>query len=373
MNKNKLISYLAVIVILSGTYFAYQALSGQKKDPPQRPKPEVKNYVKVQVYQPSQIETSVEAFGRVATAKQLNVIAEVGGKLFEGNVRLKKGQAFRKGQLLCKIDDVEENLNLQARKSSFMNILANVLPDLRVDFSNNYQTWQSYFDNIQLDKPIPALPEPKSSKEKTFLATQNILSEYYAIKSEEAHLRKFAIYAPFNGSIVSVNFQTGSVVNAGTNIATIIQTDQLELEVPVELRDIQYVQKGKKVTIVNEKEEWQGTISRIADFVDQNTQSISVFIRINTRTAQGALDGLFLMAKIPGKTIDNAVRVPRSILKNKNEVFVVENGMLKTKAINVHKLGDDTAVISGLTEGDQYVTDRPSNASENMKVEIIKG
>jgi len=372
MNKRKAISYLAVILILVGTYFSFQALSDQKKAPRQRAKPEVKNYVRVVSYEPLTIATTIEAYGRLATSKQLNVIAEVGGKLFGGNVVLKRGQRFKKGQLMCRIDNVEEKLNLQAQKSNFLNTLASVLPDIKVDFPENFSIWQQYFDRIELTKLIPSLPEARTSKEKTFMASQNILSEYYAIKSEEAHLKKFTIYAPFNGSIINVNFETGSVVNAGTNIATIIRTDKLELEIPIEIRDIQYIELGTKVKVISDTQEameWDGAITRIADFVDPNTQSISVFIAIKKHSKYEALDGLFLKAVITGKTIEQAVRIPRNILKNKDEVFVVENGLLKTKKLNIHKLGERTAISgSGRSVCGGYAIDRfRKHESRNSK------
>ena len=363
------------MLILIATYFAFQALSGQKEEPPQRQKPVAKNYVSAVAFEPKVVETVIEAFGRVGSSEQINVIAEVGGKLLSGSAALKKGGRFKKGQLLCRIDNVEEKLNLQARKSSFLNTLASILPDIRIDFPNSFNDWQAYFDGIQLDEKIPALPEPKSSKEKTFLATKNILSEYYAIKSEEENLKKFHIYAPFNGSIVVINYQIGSVVNPGANIGTIISTDELELEVPVEQRDIEFVQKGKKVTIVDEsdfEQNWIGTITRIADFIDPNSQSVSVFINIKKRSKYEALDGLFLKARIPGKSVKNAAKVPRRILKNKNEIFVVQDSVLATRKVRVHKVSENDAIISGLQPGEMMVTDRPSNASENMKVEIIK-
>lgn len=373
--RRKLVSYAIVLLILVATYFAYQALSGQKEEPPQRPKPVAKNYVAAEPFQPQTIETVIEAFGRVGSAKQLNVIAEVGGKLLRGSSVLKKGSRFKKGQLLCRIDNVEENLTLQARKSSFLHTLASILPDIRIDFPNSFNEWQSYFDGIKLDEKLPALPEPKSSKEKTFLAAKNILSEYYAIKSEEENLKKFYIYAPFNGSIVSINYQIGSVVNPGANIGTIISTDDLELEIPVEQRDIEFVQLGKTVTIVDEsdfEQNWIGKITRVADFIDPNSQSVSVFIKIQKRSKYEALDGLFLKARIPGKSVNDAAEVPRRILKNKNEVFVVQDSVLATRQVRVHKISENNAIISGLKPGEMMVTDRPSNASENMKVEIIK-
>ncbi|MEP2026109.1 MAG: efflux RND transporter periplasmic adaptor subunit [Reichenbachiella sp.] len=373
--RRKLVSFAVVVLTVVAVYFGYQRLSGQKVEPPQRPKPIAKNYVSAKPFQPQTVETVIEAFGRVGSAKQLSVIAEVGGKLLQGSSVLKKGSRFKKGQLLCRIDNVEENLTLQARKSSFLHTLASILPDIRIDFPNSFSVWQSYFDGIKLDEKLPALPEPKSSKEKTFLAAKNILSEYYAIKSEEENLKKFHIYAPFNGSIVSINYQVGSVVNPGANIGTIISTDELELEVPVEQRDIEFVQMGKTVTIVDEsdfEQNWIGKIIRVADFIDPNSQSVSVFINIQKRSKYEALDGLFLKARIPGKSVKNAAEVPRRILKNKNEIFIVQDSVLVTKKVRVHKISENNAIISGLQSGEMMVTDRPSNASENMKVEIIK-
>ena len=373
--RRKLVSYAIVIFILIATYFAYKGLSSQKEEPPQRPKPVAKNYVSAEPFEPQVVETVIEAFGRVESAQQLNVIAEVGGKLLKGTTVLKKGERFKKGQLLCRIDDIEENLSLQARKSSFLHTLASILPDIKIDFPNSFNTWQSYFNDIKLNESLPSLPETKSAKEKTFLAAKNILSEYYAIKSEEENLKKFYIYAPFNGSIVTINYQLGSVVNPGANIGTIISTDELELEVPVEQRDIEFVQKGKTVTIVDEsdfEQNWIGKITRIADFIDPNSQSVSVFINIQKRSKYEALDGLFLKARIPGKSVKDATEVPRRILKNKNEIFIVQDSVLVTRKVRVHKVSENNAIISGLEPGDMMVTDRPSNASENMKVEIIK-
>ncbi len=375
MNR-KLISFLLVAVILGGAIFMFVALAAQKTDPPQRPKPENKNYVKAEKFVPQTVETTIEAFGRVNSSQQINLTAEVGGKLIGSEVPLKQGQSFKKGQLLCKIYNEEQKLNLKAQKSRFLNTLASVLPDIKIDFTDNFKTWERYFDSIELDEDMPALPQPKSSKEKTFLATKNILSDYYAIKSAEVNLKKYTIYAPFNGSIRQANQQIGSVVNPGTVIASLIRTDELELEIACDVRDIDFVQIGQEVEVIADTPgapRWNGKVTRIADFVDANTQSIGVFIKVKNTGLSEVREGAFLMASIPGKKVEGAIRVPRSILKNKDEVFVVKDSVLKTRQVKVHKINENTAVISGLSEGDIYVTDMPSNASENMKVEIIKG
>jgi multidrug efflux pump subunit AcrA (membrane-fusion protein) len=373
MNK-KITAFIVVPLILGGAFYFNSVLSSQKKAPRKLQTPETINYVKIENYLPKTIETNIEAYGRVGSSQQINLVAEVGGKLLQGSVPLKRGQAFRKGQLLCKIYSTEQKLNLQAQKSRFLNTLASILPDIKIDFTSSYDIWQKYFDSIELTENIPTMPKSKSSKEKIFLATKNILSDYYAIKSAEENLKKYTVYAPYDGSIQTLNFEVGSVVNPGTNVASIIRTDKLELEIPCEVRDIKYIEIGKSVSVFGDSPnniEWKGKVSRIARFVDANTQSISVFIDITNQENYTVLDGSFLKASIPGKKIENAVSVPRSIIKNKNEVFVVADSVLQTRKIVVHKLNKSTAVISGLKNGDNYVVDMPSNASENMKVQIV--
>ncbi len=372
----KLISLALVIIILGGAFYFFTVLASQKKEPPQRKMPEVKNYVKAQKFQPEIVETTIEAYGRVVSSQSINLIAEVGGRLIEGSVPLKQGQSFKKGQLLYRIYSEEQQLNLKAQKSRFLNALASILPDLKIDFTGSYGKWQKYFDQIELDENIPQIPDASSSKEKTFLATKNILSDYYAIKSAEENLKKYTIYAPFDGSIKSVSLQIGTVVNAGTNVASLIRTDELELEIACEVRDINFIEIGKKVDVIAETptyQKWEGRVSRIADFVDANTQSIGVFISVKNKKSSDVREGSFLMASIPGKKVEGAIRVARSIIKNKDEVFIVQDGVLKTRQIKIHKLNENSAVISGLETGTVLVMDMPSNASENMKVEIIKG
>jgi len=372
--RKGLISAGALVIIIGSAWLFKEILASQKMDPPERPKVKLITYVRVIETTHNSINTKVEAYGRVSSSQLLNITAEVGGKLLAGDIPLKEGQNFKKGELLCRIHNVEHSFSLQARKSTFLNLLASILPDLKIDFRESYPTWQAYFDAIDLKKGLPDLPQAQSSQEKTFLATKNILGEFYIIKSMEENMKKYALYAPYNGSIAKANLEVGSVVNSGTTIGTIIRTDLLELIIPCELKDIPYVEPGKKVEIVQEglnEIRWSGRIVRIADMVDPNTQSVNVFIAIQNFKLGELYDGLYLKAEIPGKVIEKAMIVSRNILRNKNEVFVVEDGTLKTKKVNVLKINGEDAIITGLGIGEALVVDVPTNASNNLEVEMI--
>ncbi len=373
MNR-KIVLGIVFIVILGGTLSFSRFLISQKELPAQRPKPEVKNYVKAIPVRYESVPVAIEVFGRVGSSQQLNLVAEVGGKLLPGNVALKEGTNFRQGSVLAKINNSEQLLSLQSRKSNFLNLVATAIPDIKIDFAESYTQWESYYNRIDLDKDLPIIPSNLSPKAKAFLATKGILSEYYSIKSLEDNLKKYTLIAPYNGSIQTVSIEVGSVVNPGSTIASIIRTDKLELKVPIELKDIDNISMGTKVIMYqegNERKKWNGVVVRKADFVDANTQSVNVYVSIDSPNGD-VYDGMYLRAVIPGKTVKEGMRIQRSIVQNKTEVFVVEDDRLQTRQINIAQITQDEVVFNGLEPGAMLVVDAPSNASNNMKVEIIK-
>jgi len=371
-NKKKITLAITIPGVLIGAFFLSNLLAAQKTLPPERPKKEKQNYVRVTKTQYTRVPTEIEALGRVISAQQINLISEVSGKLERGQVPLKEGTQFVKGQLLAKVNDNERLFNLKSRRSNFVNLMAGALPSIRFDYVKDTARWQSFFRSIDINKDLPELPVSEDPRLDIFLSTQNILTEYYAVKAEEANLKKFKLLAPYDGSVVTVNTEIGSVVNNGTNIATLIRTDQLELKVPILKDDIDFVKVGTKVTVEDEERglSWEGVINRKANFIDPDNQSVNVYISLNGARQQ-LYNGLYLKATIPGRDLEDVMPIDRALLRNENEVFIVQDSILVSKKINVLKSGGDQAIINGLEPQDLLVVEAPTNAFENMKVSII--
>lgn len=367
MQSRQLIIVLTIIVILGGSFTGALVLSEQKEAPDKKKIAKAVRYVKTEPVKYSDIATSVVAFGRVETAQSLDLLSEVGGRMYEGNIRLKAGQNFRKGTLLFYIDDEEAELNLKSQKSNFLRDLAAILPDLKIDFDESFDSWQSYFSNVNIDKDLPELPKNKNEKEKTFLATKGIYSSYYSIKSAESRLKKHRYYAPFDGSISEIVMETGAFVSPGTRIGKIMRAGAHELKVSVETKDISWIQEGADVKIYSDETQhyWDGEVLRISDFVNQNTQSVDVFLAIYTND-QRIYDGQFLQAAIPARVIKDGMIMPRSAIYNRSEVFVLEDTLLKSRKIDVIRLEQETAIFTGLKEGDNLVVESLINAHNNM-------
>ena len=369
MKKRQLIIVGASLLLIVGSVALQKLLGGMKEEPKKKEIPIAKKYVKTQKVAYSDIPTFVIAHGRVSTSDNLDLIAEKQGRMSQGSVRLKEGKRFRKGDLLFKIDDKEASLNLQSLKSNFLKDLAAILPDFRVDFPESYQKWNTYFESIDLNKGLPDLPTLSSNKEKTYLATKNIFSSYYSIKSSEEALTKYRLYAPFNGIISEVFLQSGSYVGPGSKIAKIHRTDSYEIKVAVETSDINWIQKGMQVQlgVENSTERWLGKVIRIGELVNESTQSIDVFIALN-RNEKGIYHGMYLRSVIPGDPILEAMEVPRGAVFNTNLTYIVQDSLLVEKQINVLRTNTETVVINGLEPGDDLVYEPLINAHNGMKV-----
>ncbi|MTI38723.1 efflux RND transporter periplasmic adaptor subunit [Fulvivirga lutimaris] len=356
------------LTILFGSFILSGALSSMKEPPEVKTPEEIKKYVKTEKVKYSSIPTEVMAFGRVKTAESLDLIAEVSGRMKSVSIPLKEGQRFNRGALLYKIDDREARLNLQSQKSNFLKELAAILPDMKIDFSENYEAWSKYFSEIDINKPLPEMPAYKNDKEKTFLATKNIFSSFYTIKSAEVNLNKYSFYAPFGGVISMVDLQSGSFVNPGNKIGTILRSDKLEMKVDVSVSDIDWVELGSQAQVVTESGRiWEGKVARIGEFVNQNTQSIDVFIAINSDKDRKIYDGEYLRSIIPGREVESGMLVPRNAIFDGNKVFVLQDSLLKVEEIQIHKLNAESVVFSGLKEGSELVVEPLINAHNNMK------
>ena len=167
-----------------------------------------------------------------------------------------------------------------------------------------------------------------------------------------------------------MNLQSGSFVNAGNNIGKIIRSGVHELNVSLETKDIPWIVPNSPVKIYSEEtnQYWKGAVTRISEFVNQNTQSVDVFIAIEP-SAQRIYDGQFFQAAIPSRTITNGMIMPRNAIYNGDQVFVVQDSLLKVRQVNVMRLTDEDAIFNGLEEGDDLVIEPLIGAYNNMLVE----
>jgi membrane fusion protein (multidrug efflux system) len=372
--RRLLVSGVGAVVILLLGYWIKEVLGSREPEVRQMSFRETEKQVLVQKVEYKSRELELSGLGRVVSESAIDLITEVQGEILRGSVPLKKGQGFRRGQVLFRIDNSEARLNLYAQKSNFMTRVAGVLPDLRIDFPETYPRWQAYFESLTVEEKLPALPKMANPKEKVFFTTRNILNDFYSIQSAEERLAKYVIRAPFSGSIVDVIQEENSVVNPGSRVARIARSNRLELEVPFKTEDLSFVSRGMKVKVLSKDGSlsWPATISRIGSALDPATQTISLYISFNPGNYP-VFEGQFLRAEIPGSRVKDVMEIPRNAVFNQNQVYVVrDSSRLGIAQIEVEKINEENLMFSGLEAGQLVVTQALFNVYENMPVKVVE-
>ena len=364
---------VALIVLLGGSAALSLMFVSMKPEPPRKPDMEMKRFVKAEAVKYSEIISSVAREGRVVSSSEITLVAEASGKIEKGSVSLRKGTSFKKGQLIAEIYKDEVELALKARKSRFLTIIITLLPDIKVDFPDQLNAYEMFFRAINMDEELPEMPVIKDEKLKIFLAGRNVLSEYYGIQQDEKRLKRHSLYAPFNGTFTQVNFEVGGYVNTGGQIAKMIRTDQLEVEVPIKNEHSKWIKIGDKVQVFskNKLSKMSGVVVRKSNFINVNTQSRSIFVKVHHAANVEMLAGEYKVVEFPGQKITAAMEIPRSAVFNSNEVFVVIDGKLKKRVIDIIKVNDTSLIFNGLPEGQKIVVEPLINAKENSAVAII--
>lgn len=371
--KRSQIILLAVFLVVTG--IIYVALASNKKGVKKELKPEdttvylpireVKNEVRV---------VAIESYGQVSPNSEINISFEVQGKLQKGAVLMKPGVKFKQGQLLYSLNKSDIDFALKARKSALTTLIVASLPDIELDFPSERNKWVKFLNglNPNLDK-LPDFPATASEKESLFITGRNILTEYYSLKSQEEQLKKYAYYAPFSGTVISVNAEPGAIASPGMMIARIAKTGEFEVRIPISLDDLAMYKSQNSATFKNSKDIVIGTgkILRISDVVNQQTQSADVYYSIQAAAGFTIYNGMFLTASIEGEKKKNTMTIPRgAYVKGKVTLLIGDKLVRRT----VLEAGDkpDSVFVTGLVNGEFVLLEEVDKIDSKKKYIGIK-
>lgn len=359
------------ILILAGSYLISNVLKNSKKDPPKKKGIKTAT-VFTQTIKNDTVAVEVTATGRLQAKNRIELYAEVQGVMTSPAGSFKAGTAYNTGATLVSIDADVYRAGLMSQKSNLQNLVTGALADIRLDYPQSFDKWNSFLSKIDVNKPLPALPEAASDKEKMFLTGRNVYSTYYNVRNMELTLAKYSITAPFSGVLVEALVTPGSLIRPGQKLGTFIQPTVYELETPVNSTMIGYLEVGQTVELFstnNSEQKWVGKIARINDLIDAATQTTTIFIEVK---GDDLKEGMFLKTRIMATEMDNAVELERSVIFDNNRVFIVQDSVLVEKEIEPLYYNDKTVVVRGLANGDEALLKLPTGAYDGMKVKIYQ-
>lgn len=265
MIKNKIFSVRNIIIILLVVilFFVVAKKAGWIGSEPG-------TKVSVEPVAQRTIVETVTASGKIQPETQVKISPDVSGEIVE--LHVKEGDKVRKGDLLCKIRQdnylsilERTNAGVNGAKANLANAEARVI-QAGVQLSNNQSIFnrqkklfeQNAISQQEFDAAKAAFENAKAEVE---AARQSVKAAEFNVKNAEAtskeaadNLGKTVIYSPVDGLVSKLNVEQGERVvgtsqMAGTEIMTIANVTEMEVNVEVNENDIIRVELGDTAEI----------------------------------------------------------------------------------------------------------------------------
>jgi membrane fusion protein (multidrug efflux system) len=368
-NKRRYMTVILAAVIIIGSFILKNVFAAQKVLPEGKEESTAVNVSVVKVKN-TPLKSTVAIVGKLNSKLKFDVFSEVTGKLQGGSKAFKEGVEFKKGEVLLGLDNTDSRLNLYAQKSSFQSQLIQVLADIKLDYPSEFEKWKAYSTQLDPEAVLNELPVAEAEGLRALLAARNIYNQYYSIRSMEAQLRKFTIYAPFTGVVSEASVNPNTIVRAGQKIGTFLDPNNFELEAGISPELISLINIGDTISLVHADNTttYKGSITRISKNVDPNTQTAKVYIGI---TAQGLYEGMYLSGTLTGTHEINGIEINHNLLLNDGGVFIVENEKIKKVPVHVASYKGESVIVKGLPDNTLLINRPLAGAVEGKTATII--
>lgn len=377
MRSKTFIKIVSVVVIMLVGFLAMTVLSSTEKHSNKRELEEEVRMVETENIEFTDLTLEISGNGVIESKRTLDVIAEARGKLIYAKNDLKSGTFVKKGELIAEIDPRETENELYSLRSDFMNSVASILPDFKIENEAVYNKWMTYFNKIDIHSEVPNLPEFTTQQEKLKISAKGIMNKYYNVRNKEILLSKHSIYAPFSGYVESNGIIENSYVNVGQQLVTLSDAVNLEIAVPLLAEEVNLINinGSPKVKIYSEKSDEfiQGRVIRRETNLQRNSQTMNVYVSLtNGNLNTYYLPGNYVNLAIEGRKFNDVAVVPRGLLDNDNNIFVMEEGRLQKLKVEVITIQNDMAVIRNtIPENTVLVTTILQKPLVGMRIESI--
>jgi len=189
------------------------------------------------------------------------------------------------------------------------------------------------------------------------------------------------VKAPIAGRITAIPPTVGTMVSQQTAIATISNTDILEVKINIAERFISRIKEKQNAIVTFDAYpgvEFSAYAHEVSPVLDTSTRTMSVKLRFNKKDDRIKV-GMYGRVKLITDTIQNALIVPTTAIVQKNEepyVYVVNRNSSQA-SVRLQKIEEGitvdnkTEIIDGLVAGDEIVIKGQSLLNDGSKVNVI--
>jgi RND family efflux transporter MFP subunit len=327
------------------------------------------------------VQLTVESQGKVQAAQLASLSASVAGPVAWVSPALEVGSYVEQGQVLLRLENSDFDIALERNRATRQLALA------EADHASN--------ELLRLedlaDQRLVSDSQLQDAKRNAEVAAARLADAKASLGQAELDLIRTVIKAPFNAIIETREIELGQYVNRAQSVAVLYGADEVEVRVPLAIRQLGFLdvplgtrgeltaENAPDVTLVGmyggEEYNWHGKLVRTEAAIDPNSNTIQTIIRVQ-QPVSGAVKpgaaarqsiplpiGLFVQAIITGKRIDNIIALPRSVIRNNNQVLVVDaENKMYYQDVEIFRLEEDRVLISGGLLPGEFICTSPIQA-----------
>ena len=306
---------------------------------------------------------SVRLNGVVEARTVTSVIPQVAGRVIRVSSAFRTGASVGKGDVLFQIDPSDYRLAVE-RTLAEIEVARSDLARLEAEAAAEREIWQDQFPDRQIPDLIARVPQIAAAKAR-------IKSGDAARQAAELSLARTTVRAPFDARILDTQLDVGQVVNGNAAVGTMFSVESVEIAVPVSAEERKLIGplNGQTVTVMPPDATdapIPGRVLRVAAALDERTRLGTLFIATDNPAALTV--GEFVEVQINGADASDAYRVPAAALTSRDRLWVIADGRLVPRTVDVVGREGDLAVVRVFYEADGVVIVPPANARDGLPV-----
>ena len=330
----------------------------------------------------------IVATGNVQPVEDVILSPLVSGQIIRRDPAFSPGGFVKKNQVLLQIDPSDYKNTLELRKSELLQSQTTLDTEM-----GRQQIAEQDLKLITNDSLFGS--DPLSEGERQLVLRQpqlnavkaTILGAKASMEQAQLNLERTTIRAPFDAHILSQNVTRGSQVSQGDNLGRLVGTDYYWVTATVPVSKLQWLrfpdndtEKGAIVHITNSTD-WpqglyrEGYLDKQIGALDGQTRLARILIKVADPLAKNTplkekpklMIGTFVEVNIQANPIENVVRLKRDYVRSNNTVWVMKDGKLEIRDVDIELTDNEYAYIqSGLNEGEQVVITDLSTVSNGI-------
>ncbi|MHC4165639.1 MAG: efflux RND transporter periplasmic adaptor subunit [Planctomycetota bacterium] len=376
---------IAVVVLALGALGVFLLIKYRK--PPQREEPVVlAPLVEVEQLAVQDIQMIVRGYGTVSPRVEVEIVPEVPGKVVHVNPQLKAGGLIRANEKIIEIDPRDYELAVQQADAAVAEAQVR-LDTEKAEAQVARKEWEQLHPNTEPSSPL-VLRDPQIRR-----AQASLKSAKAQLATANLRLERTSLSFSFDVLVMNERVDLGQYVVVGQSLGSAYGIEAVEIEVPLEDDELAWFDVFDSTAQLNggnvpadsttaqvkadfggSEHIWTGRVVRTTGQVDRTSRMVSVVVEVTNPfdTSGGKpplLPGVFAEVLIEGSVLKNAVAVPRDAVRESNKVWVVAEGRLHIKTLEIARADKDFAyAISGLEEAAQIVVSSLDVVTEGMAV-----